>query len=144
MKAERNQGRSREEAYARDVADPKGGRKIDKPARNKDRSLEEAYAPEIGFRRIDRDDLGRYVIVAIEAGKRFAKDYGIMIPSASTSSKKGGAAESQTIGDITINDDLADDIASIMERLEKGIAAESGALDRLLHRMAAAESPAQR
>jgi hypothetical protein len=142
MKTERNQGRSREEARARSVPDAKtGSSHIDKTTRNKGRSLKEEYERGIAdakagvFRPNNPHDVVEgYVIV----GSSGVKVYSHPIPGAVTSSSKTVIAESYPIGDIIIDDDLADDIASMMERLEKGIAAENEALENLRYRMATA------
>ncbi|MGD9614493.1 MAG: hypothetical protein AB7H90_00800 [Alphaproteobacteria bacterium] len=66
---------------------------------------------------------------------------GLAAAGIKTSSSTANITESHSAADFTIEDDLADDIVSIMKRLDKGIAAESRALDRLIYRMAAVQLP---
>src|SRR5690348_12098253 len=56
--------------------------------------------------------------------------YEVMFTGFCTPSQTAETAESRSTSNM-IEDDLADDIASIVERLERGIAAEREAMDKL-------------
>jgi hypothetical protein len=106
---------------------------------------EEAYAEGIvpagaeSSHPADRHNVGQYISFKTETGKIIfgriidVKDLPICCWEAKIT-------EVHPVGGITAEDNLAVDITSTIERIEKGISGESKALDNLLHRMAAAQS----